>query len=112
MPTAASLVIRGLAEGPRSADEDVVHDGDISMDQIIEIAREMRPKSIAKTLSGTVKEILGTALYVRALSVNDASACASCVESFVAFAPSPLCLCHATQTTSLREHVSPHRTCC
>lgn len=34
------------------------------MDQIIEIAREMRPRSMARYMSGTVKEILGTAQSV------------------------------------------------
>ncbi len=39
----------------------VKHSGNITLDQIIDIARIMRPRSMAKTLSGTVKEILGTA---------------------------------------------------
>lgn len=34
------------------------------MDEIIKIARTMRFKSLAKELSGTVKEILGTAQSV------------------------------------------------
>lgn len=34
------------------------------MDQIIEIAKEMRPRSMARYMSGTVKEILGTAQSV------------------------------------------------
>ena len=34
------------------------------MDEIINIARTMRFKSLAKELSGTVKEILGTAFSV------------------------------------------------
>lgn len=34
------------------------------MDQIIEIARTMRPRSMARKLAGTVKEILGTAQSV------------------------------------------------
>ena len=42
----------------------VVHDGNITLDQVIEIARTMRNKSCAKTLAGTVKEILGTAKSV------------------------------------------------
>ena len=40
------------------------HDGNITLDQVIEIARTMREKSMAKDLSGTVKEILGTAFSV------------------------------------------------
>jgi large subunit ribosomal protein L12e len=34
------------------------------MDQVIEIARTMRARSMARHLSGTVKEILGTAQSV------------------------------------------------
>lgn len=34
------------------------------MDQVIEIARTMRERSMARHLSGTVKEILGTAQSV------------------------------------------------
>jgi large subunit ribosomal protein L12e len=39
----------------------VVHSGSISMDDVIRIARIMRPKSLAKKFEGTVLEILGTA---------------------------------------------------
>lgn len=35
--------------------------GNLTLEQIINIARMMRPRSIAKKLDGTVKEILGTA---------------------------------------------------
>ena len=34
------------------------------MDQVIEIARKMRPNSYAAEFSGTVKEVLGTAVSV------------------------------------------------
>jgi large subunit ribosomal protein L12e len=37
----------------------VKHGGDLTLDQIINIARQMRPRSMAKKLEGTVKEILG-----------------------------------------------------
>lgn len=38
----------------------VKHNGNLTLDQIIEIAKTMRPRSMARLLSGTVKEILGT----------------------------------------------------
>jgi large subunit ribosomal protein L12e len=41
--------------------KNVVHNGNLTLDQIIDIARAMRERSMAKTLSGTVKEMLGTA---------------------------------------------------
>lgn len=34
------------------------------MDDVISIARQMRPRSMARQLSGTVKEVLGTAQSV------------------------------------------------
>ena len=39
----------------------VKHTGNLSLDQMIEIARVMRPRSQARQLAGTVKEVLGTA---------------------------------------------------
>jgi len=38
----------------------VKHNGNITMDQVIDTARIMRPRSMSRYLSGTVKEILGT----------------------------------------------------
>lgn len=38
----------------------VQHKGNLTMDQVTDIARIMRPRSMARHLSGTVKEILGT----------------------------------------------------
>eukprot|EP00510_Aplanochytrium_minuta_P005639 CAMPEP_0184006258 /NCGR_PEP_ID=MMETSP0954-20121128/569_1 /TAXON_ID=627963 /ORGANISM="Aplanochytrium sp, Strain PBS07" /LENGTH=151 /DNA_ID=CAMNT_0026284739 /DNA_START=195 /DNA_END=650 /DNA_ORIENTATION=- len=63
VPSASSLVMRALKEPPRDRkkDKDIKHDGNIELDEIIEIARTMRSRSFAKTLAGTVKEILGTA---------------------------------------------------
>ncbi len=42
----------------------VKHNGNITMDQVYEITRIMRPRSMARNFSGTVKEILGTAQSV------------------------------------------------
>eukprot|EP00753_Platysulcus_tardus_P014227 PLAT4233.1.p2 GENE.PLAT4233.1~~PLAT4233.1.p2 ORF type:complete len:165 (+),score=39.19 PLAT4233.1:65-559(+) len=65
VPSASSLVIRALAEPPRDKGEkNIVHDGDVTLEQVIDIARTMRPRSMARFLSGTVKEILGTAFSV------------------------------------------------
>lgn len=36
----------------------------VALDEIIDIARQMRFKSFSKELSGTVKEVLGTAFSV------------------------------------------------
>lgn len=39
----------------------VKHNGNVTLDEIINISRTMRPRSMARTLAGTVKEILGSA---------------------------------------------------
>nr|KAG5709142.1 hypothetical protein BaRGS_028598 [Batillaria attramentaria] len=66
VPSAASLIIRALKEPPRDRKKvkNIKHSGNLSLDDIIKIARTMRPRSMAKTLAGTVKEILGTAQSV------------------------------------------------
>mmetsp|Transcript_3377 Transcript_3377/g.4714 ORF Transcript_3377/g.4714 Transcript_3377/m.4714 type:complete len:166 (+) Transcript_3377:50-547(+) len=63
VPTASTLVVKALNEAPRDRKKvkNIKHDGNITLDQVIEIARTMRPRSMAKELSGTCKEILGTA---------------------------------------------------
>ena len=62
VPSAAALVIRALKEPPRDRKKvkNVKHDGNLSLDDVKEIARTMRHRSCAKELSGTVREILGT----------------------------------------------------
>ena len=66
VPSASSLVIRALKEPPRDRkkEKNIKHSGNIQFDEILEIARTMKSKSLAKELSGTVKEILGTAQSV------------------------------------------------
>ncbi|OUS44114.1 putative 60S ribosomal protein L12 [Ostreococcus tauri] len=66
VPTASALVIKALKEPfqDRKKVKGITHTGNCSLDDIIEVARVMRPKSCAKNLAGTVKEILGTAKSV------------------------------------------------
>ena len=63
VPSASSLVIAALKEPPRDRkkQKNIKHSGNIALDEIISIARIMQPKSLAKDLSGVVREILGTA---------------------------------------------------
>ncbi|KAL3317299.1 60S ribosomal protein L12 [Cichlidogyrus casuarinus] len=63
VPSAAALLIKALKEPPRDKKKvkNIKHNGNISMDDVLEIARVLRPRSLAKELSGTVKEVLGTA---------------------------------------------------
>jgi large subunit ribosomal protein L12e len=60
------LTIQNRQEPPRDRkkEKNIKHSKSISLDEVIEIARTMRFKSLAKELKGTVKEILGTAFSV------------------------------------------------
>ncbi|XP_055715969.1 60S ribosomal protein L12 [Phlebotomus papatasi] len=66
VPSAASLIIRALKEPPRDRKKvkNIKHNGNISFDDIMSIARTMRERSMARELQGTCKEILGTAQSV------------------------------------------------
>ncbi|KAK0225697.1 ribosomal protein L12 [Armillaria fumosa] len=66
VPSASSLVIKALKEPPRDRkkEKNIKHSGNIPFDEIVDIARTMKSKSLAKDLAGCVKEILGTAQSV------------------------------------------------
>jgi len=66
VPSAAALIVKALAEPERDRkkEKNVKHNGNISLEQLYDIARTMRPRSMAKEFTGTVKEILGTAVSV------------------------------------------------
>jgi large subunit ribosomal protein L12e len=66
VPSAAALVIKALKEPPRDRKKtkNIKHTGSITFDDVIEIARIMRPRSCGRTLGSTCKEILGTAVSV------------------------------------------------
>jgi large subunit ribosomal protein L12e len=66
VPSAAALVIKALKEPERDRKKvkNIKHSGNISLDDVVEIAKTMRPRSMAKEMAGTVKEILGTCVSV------------------------------------------------
>ena len=66
MPGAASLIIKALKEPYRDRKKvkNIVHNGSITWDDVIRIAKLMRPRSLSKKFEGTVLEILGTAQSV------------------------------------------------
>ncbi|KAL0009069.1 hypothetical protein SO802_010571 [Lithocarpus litseifolius] len=61
VPSAAVLVIKALKEPEHDLKrtKNIKHNGNISLDDVIEIAKLMKPRAMAKDHSGTVKEILG-----------------------------------------------------
>jgi hypothetical protein len=54
VPSAAALVIKALKEPPRDRKKvkNIKHSGNVTMDDIINAARIMRPRSMAKEFSG------------------------------------------------------------
>ena len=68
VPATSTLIIHALQEPKRDRKKtkNVKHTGTLSLDTVIDIAKQMRHKSMAKTLAGTVKEVLGTMQAMRA----------------------------------------------
>ena len=66
VPSAGSMIIRALNEPERDRKKvkDILHDGDLEMKQVMEIAQVMSARSMARDMSGTAKEILGTCYSV------------------------------------------------
>lgn len=64
VPSASSLLVRELKEAPRDRKKvkNIKHDGNLTLDQVIDVARTMRSRSMARQLSGTVLEMLGTCM--------------------------------------------------
>jgi large subunit ribosomal protein L12e len=66
VPTASAMILKELKEPPRDRKKvkNIKHSGNVTLEAIINIARTLRFKSMAKKLSGTVKEVLGTAFSI------------------------------------------------
>nr|XP_035144869.1 60S ribosomal protein L12-like [Callithrix jacchus] len=66
VPSASDLIIKALKEPPRDRkkQKSIKHSWNITFDEIVNIARQMWHRSLARELSGTIKEILGTAQSV------------------------------------------------
>mmetsp|Transcript_51305 Transcript_51305/g.101330 ORF Transcript_51305/g.101330 Transcript_51305/m.101330 type:complete len:166 (-) Transcript_51305:91-588(-) len=66
VPTASAMILKELKEPPRDRKKvkNIKHSGNVTLDAIINIARVLRAKSMARKLVGTVKEVLGTAFSI------------------------------------------------
>ncbi|XP_014249098.1 60S ribosomal protein L12 [Cimex lectularius] len=62
VPSAASLIIKALKEPPRDRKKvkNIKHNGNLSFDDVMGIARSMRARSMSRKMEGTLKEVLGT----------------------------------------------------
>jgi len=60
------MVIKALKEPPRDRkkEKNIKHSGNITYDDVYNIAKQMRARSMARTMQGSVLEILGTAQSV------------------------------------------------
>eukprot|EP01129_Flabellula_baltica_P004332 TRINITY_DN14_c0_g1_i1.p1 TRINITY_DN14_c0_g1~~TRINITY_DN14_c0_g1_i1.p1 ORF type:complete len:177 (-),score=56.33 TRINITY_DN14_c0_g1_i1:56-586(-) len=67
LPTASTLIVKALNEPDRvghKKGDPIYHDGDISFEDVIEVAKAIRWKSLSKTMTGTVKEVLGSCVSI------------------------------------------------
>ena len=66
VPTASALVIKALKEPARDRKKvkHVKHNGNLTLKDVVEIAKILREKSNSKSFQGTVKEVLGTCVSV------------------------------------------------
>ena len=60
------MIIKALKEGPRDRKKvkNIKHNGNLKLDDIIEIAKKLRTKSYAVEFKGTVKEVIGTCVSI------------------------------------------------
>ena len=65
-PTSSALIIKELGgyERDRKKVKNVTHRGNLTLEQVKKIARAVEDKSLAKSLTGTVKSVLGTCLSI------------------------------------------------
>ncbi|ESU35534.1 LSU ribosomal protein L11P, partial [Giardia duodenalis] len=66
VPTASSLLVKALGEGPRTIPkgQPLLHTGTVKFDTVLDIAKELRANSFALKYAGTVLEVLGSARSV------------------------------------------------
>ncbi|PRP83049.1 60S ribosomal protein L12-1-like isoform 2 [Planoprotostelium fungivorum] len=64
--SAAALIIRALKEPHRDRKKvkNIKHDGNITFNDVLQIAKVMRERSQARDMTGVVKEILGSCVSV------------------------------------------------
>ena len=65
-PTSPALIIKELGgyERDRKKVKNVTHKGNLTLEQVKKIAKAVEDKSLAKSLEGTVKSVLGTCLSI------------------------------------------------
>lgn len=66
LPSTATLILAALKEPPRDRkkEKNIVHDGSITMVDVVDIARQIKDRSLSNKFEGTVKEVLGTCVSI------------------------------------------------
>jgi large subunit ribosomal protein L12e len=66
VPSVTVLIIKALKESERDRKKvkNIKHTGNISLDDVIKIAKIMKPRSMAKEFAGIVKESIGTCFSI------------------------------------------------
>ncbi|KAK2946455.1 putative 60S ribosomal protein L12-3 [Blattamonas nauphoetae] len=66
VPSVSSMLIQALKEPPRDRKKvkNIKHNGNLQFDQVLKISQNVRGRSLAKDLRGTVKEVLGTCVSI------------------------------------------------
>uniref|UniRef100_A0A673FLP1 Ribosomal protein L12 n=1 Tax=Sinocyclocheilus rhinocerous TaxID=307959 RepID=A0A673FLP1_9TELE len=67
VPSASALIIKALKEPPRDRKKvkNIKHSGSVSFDEIINVARVMRPRSIARELTIFIEQLHATVLVCK-----------------------------------------------
>jgi large subunit ribosomal protein L11 len=63
-PTASALIVSELKIEKGSGTPNTAKVGDLSMEQVVRIAKIKRPELLAQTLKGATKEMLGTCVSI------------------------------------------------
>jgi large subunit ribosomal protein L11 len=63
-PTASALIVSELKIEKGSGTPNTAKVGDLSMEQVVRIAKIKRPELLAQTLKGATKEMLGTCISI------------------------------------------------
>ncbi|KAG0439228.1 60S ribosomal protein L12 [Dictyocoela muelleri] len=66
MPSTATLILKALNEPPRDRkkEKNIQHNGNLTMVDIINVARAKKSISQSKSFKGTVKQVLGTCVSI------------------------------------------------
>lgn len=66
LPSSSALIIKELGdyERDRKKVKNVTHKGNLTLDQVVKIAKAVDDKSLSKNFTGTVMQVLGACLSV------------------------------------------------